>query len=77
MACEITLKNVPFHLSTLHSAGCAVTPVWCGVVWCTGLGWILITGSELVIRGFSSGAEVGRRAGICFKMLCVKLAALY
>lgn len=72
MACEITLKNVPFHLSTLHSAGCAVTPVWCG-----GLGWTLITGSELVIRGFSSGAEVGRRAGICFKMLCVKLAALY
>lgn len=47
------------------------------VVWCAGLEWILKAGSELVIHGFSSWAGTRWGVGICFKMLCVKMPALY
>lgn len=46
------------------------------VVWCAGLGWILMAGSELVIHGFSSGAEVGWGVGIFLKC-CVLKCQLY
>lgn len=32
MGCEIMLKNVPFHLSILHSAGCTSQSHQCGLM---------------------------------------------
>lgn len=75
MGCEIMLKNVPFHLSILHRLDVPLSHT--SVVWCAGLEWIWTAGSELVLHGFSSWAGVGWGVGICFKMLCVKMPALY